>query len=186
MQPLMMEVVMYRFTVLAIISAAVFASACTGSLGYTASVSNAGYGPDLVYAAPGVQVIADYDEPIFYSDSYYWRYDGGTWYRSNSYTGGWAYAAPPSAVLRINSPRQYVHYRPQGWVDRRERAREPAARERRDDRRRIESRDQNGNPSRARQQVERRPTRPAQPPERIRPRGDERRDHDHDHGDHGK
>ena len=37
-------------------------------------------------------MIADYNEPIFYSDGYYWRNNGGTWYRSSYYTGGWVYA----------------------------------------------------------------------------------------------
>ena len=70
------------------------------------------YGPDLVTVSPGVQVIADYDEPIFYSDGFYWRYYGGAWYRSNYYTGGWVYARPPVAVLRIDRPYAYRHYRP--------------------------------------------------------------------------
>ena len=69
--------------------------------------------------SPGVQVIADYNEPIFYSDGLYWRYSGGTWYRSRYYTGGWAYATPPAAVLRINRPYGYAHYRPSGWAARR-------------------------------------------------------------------
>ena len=72
--------------------------------------------PDMAYVSPGVQVIADYDEPIFYSDRYYWRLYGGTWYRSPYYTGGWVAAVPPPAVMRIERPRAYVHYRPTGWV----------------------------------------------------------------------
>ena len=46
--------------------------------------------PNLVYVEPGVQVIADYDQPVFYSDNYYWRYDNGLWYRSGYLGGGWA------------------------------------------------------------------------------------------------
>jgi hypothetical protein len=84
--------------------------------GCAATVSADAYGPDLVTVSPGVQVIADYDESIFYSDGFYWRYDSGVWYRSNYYTGGWAYARPPVAVLRINQPYAYRHYRPAGWV----------------------------------------------------------------------
>jgi len=74
-----------------------------------------GYGPDLVAVSPGVSVIADYDEPIFYNDGFYWRYYGGGWYRSPYYTGGWAYARPPAAILRIDRPYTYRHYRPPGW-----------------------------------------------------------------------
>lgn len=80
--------------------------------------SAAVYGPDLVYVSPGVQVIADWDEPIFYSDGYYWRNGGGVWYRSSYYDRGWVYARPPGAVLSIHSPHVYRHYRPQGWAPR--------------------------------------------------------------------
>jgi hypothetical protein len=83
--------------------------------GCAATVAADAYGPDLVYVSPGVQVIADYNEPIFYSDGFYWRYYGGVWYRSSYYTGGWVYARPPVAVLRIDRPHAYVHYRPAGW-----------------------------------------------------------------------
>lgn len=89
--------------------------------------------PALVYAAPGVQVIADYDEPIFFVDGFYWRNDGSSWYRSSYYTGGWAYAPPPQAVLRIERPREYVHYRPQGYRARAQPT--PVVRDHRDNRR---------------------------------------------------
>jgi hypothetical protein len=86
------------------------------ALGGCAATVATGPAPDLVYVSPGVQVIADYNEPIFYSDGFYWRYYGGTWYRSTYYTGGWVYARPPVAVLRIDRPYSYRYYRPQGWV----------------------------------------------------------------------
>jgi hypothetical protein len=112
-----------------ILLAAALLGGCTGTVGYSASVSTQGYAPELVYAAPGVQVIADYDEPIFYADNYYWRFDGGTWYRSTVYSGGWAYASPPSVIVQIGQPQRYVHYRPQGWTPRRV---EPAPRDHRE------------------------------------------------------
>jgi hypothetical protein len=94
----------------AIISATLLAAALAAA-GCVATVAT----PDLVYVSPGVQVIADYDEPIFYSDGFYWRFYSGAWYRSAYYTGGWAYAAPPAAIVRINRPYAYAHYRPAGW-----------------------------------------------------------------------
>ncbi len=94
---------------------ATFVLAATLATGCAATVASDGYGPDLVTVSPGVQVIADYDEPIFYSDGFYWRFYGGGWYRSSYYTGGWVYARPPVAVLRIDWPHAYVHYRPMGW-----------------------------------------------------------------------
>src|SRR6266498_3193579 len=93
-----------------LLAAALFGAGCY------ATVATDAYGPDLVTVSPGVQVIADYDEPIFYSDGFYWRYYGNTWYRSSYYTGGWVYARPPVAVMRIDRPYAYRHYRPSGWV----------------------------------------------------------------------
>lgn len=67
--------------------------------------------PDLVYVAPGVRVIADFDYPVFFAEGVYWRYDGGVWYQSRTYTGGWTVTASvPVAVRRIDRPSAYVHY----------------------------------------------------------------------------
>jgi len=153
-----------------LIFAAALSAGCAGSLGYSTSASGGIYGPDLVYAAPGVQVIADYDEPIFFADNFYWRLDGGTWYRSTSYTGGWGYAPPPPALVRIDRPQRYAHYRPEGWT----RGRGQPVRDHRD---------------------QRQPTPRAmrQPPQRMpppRPTRDDRRDdgrgHHRDDRDHRK
>lgn len=81
-------------------------TACVASAGYSASATM----PSMAYVGPDVQVIEDYDEPVFYSSSLYWRYDGGVWYQSRTHTGGWARATPPAAVLRIQQPSMYVHY----------------------------------------------------------------------------
>jgi hypothetical protein len=73
--------------------------------------------PDLVAVGPGVQVIADYDEPIFFADGFYWWNADGAWYRSAYYTGGWAYVpSPPVVVLNIFDPFRFRHYRPAGYV----------------------------------------------------------------------
>jgi hypothetical protein len=81
-----------------------------GEVGYRVGVSAPA--PDLVYVSPGVQVIADYDYPVFFADGLYWRYDGGIWYRSRTYTGGWAVSYNvPVAVRGIDRPAGYAHYR---------------------------------------------------------------------------
>jgi len=65
----------------------------------------------MVYVSSDVQVIEDYDEPIFYSSNMYWRYDGGVWYQSRYHTTGWVrVATPPAPILRIERPTAYVHY----------------------------------------------------------------------------
>jgi hypothetical protein len=121
---MLIEDTMRRIIMLsALVTAISLAGGCyaTTSGGYySGTVTATTVAPDLVYVSPGVQVIADYDTPIFYSDNYYWRYDGGRWYRSTWYTGGWSYwAAPPYAVTRIERPYAYRHYRPAGYVSRR-------------------------------------------------------------------
>ena len=130
---------------------------CAGSVGYTATVSAPA--PQLVEVKPGVWVVADYDQPVFYANDVYWRYDNGVWYRS-SYLGGWTAVSVdvvPRPVVVIDRPARYRRYRarsgvrvrrvPPGHV--RVRARPPARRaqpqrriERRRDRqdRRIERR----------------------------------------------
>ena len=90
---------------------------CAGEGYYTGSATVRG--PELVSVSPGVEVIADYDEPVFYTDNYYWRYNNGNWYRSNYYNSGWVYASPPRALVRIDRPYAYRHYRPHGYVARR-------------------------------------------------------------------
>lgn len=89
--------------------------------GAYATTSTDGYAatPDLVTVQPGVQVVADYDEPVFFVDGFYWRFNDGYWYRSNNYYAGWYfYERPPVAVLRIERPYVYAHYRPPGYVAR--------------------------------------------------------------------
>jgi hypothetical protein len=161
---------MHRFALLA---AATLAAGCFGTVGYSAGVSSGGSGPDLVYAAPGVQVIADYNEPIFFSDSLYWRFDGVRWYRSAYYTGGWVYATPPVAVRRIERPHDFVHYRPQGWVARRVPQQGPIARGHRGEAPRIERRP----PPHAPPPSHAAPPPHAAPPQHDRPPASNDRDH---------
>ena len=73
--------------------------------------------PDLVYVSPGVYVIADYNEPVFYSSGSYWLYRDGFWFRSHVHTGGWSRAySPPVTLRRIHRPHAYVRYRATGRV----------------------------------------------------------------------
>ncbi len=100
---------------LMIMIAGIAALAATGcytdaEVGY--GVTYAAPAPDLVYVSPGVQVVADVDVPVFFVDGVYWRYDGGVWYSSASYGGGWRVAASvPASVRRIDRPQMYAHYR---------------------------------------------------------------------------
>jgi len=106
--------------ILTVLFASVLATGCyaTAGTGYGGTVTATTVGPDLVYVSPGVQVIADYDEPIFYSNGYYWWNTEGTWWQSSRYTGGWREARPPVAIVRIGEPHRYRHYRPRGYTAR--------------------------------------------------------------------
>src|SRR3954468_12931379 len=91
------------------LAAAALAGGCVGSgqLTYTSEATT----PELVVVSPGVQVIADLDEPIFYSNNYYWRNQGGYWYRSQYHTRGWARVeAAPVEIRAIERPAAYIHY----------------------------------------------------------------------------
>lgn len=91
------------------IAAGVPACMASGSARYSASATATM--PTMVSISPGVQVIEDYDEPVFYSSDAYWRYDGGVWYQSHTYTGGWArVSVAPAAIVSIQQPSMYVHY----------------------------------------------------------------------------
>jgi hypothetical protein len=82
--------------------------AASGSARYSAEVTT----PRLVYVSEGVQVIEDYDQPVFFSASMYWRYDNGVWYQSRHHTSGWVVVStPPPQIVRIESPQAYVHFR---------------------------------------------------------------------------
>lgn len=59
-----------------------------------------------------VYVVADADEPVFYSDDYYWLYRNDRWYRSRSYDRDFVYVSEPAPrVRRIHQPTAYVRYR---------------------------------------------------------------------------
>jgi hypothetical protein len=74
-------------------------------------------GADLVEVSPGVEVIADYDEPIFFADDFYWVNRGGYWWSSRWYGGGWGRADHvPDHIRGISHPETFRHYRPAGFT----------------------------------------------------------------------
>lgn len=91
-----------------------------GDVGYSAGYSGGyGYaGPEMYYYSPGVSIVAYADDPVFYSDNFYWRYYDGGWYRSSSWNGGWSAAYDvPYGVRGIDRPYSYAHFTPgQGWT----------------------------------------------------------------------
>jgi len=62
--------------------------------------------------APGVMVVANADEPTFYTDHTFWLYRDSKWFRSSSHVSGWTRGGdPPSSLTNLRAPSQYVHYR---------------------------------------------------------------------------
>ena len=132
-----------------------------GGLGVSATLSSgcvvragAGVGvaapaPRLVAVSPGVYVVEDYGDSVFFVNGAYWRYDGRFWYRSGYYDGGFVrvgYAGVPVRVRGIRRPRSYVRYRARPGARyhsvrarRRARARRANRRARRANRRAIRS-----------------------------------------------
>jgi hypothetical protein len=66
--------------------------------------------PPLVVVEPGVQVVEDYGEEIFFVDGYYWVHRGDRWYRTRDHRARWTFVEPrwvPGALVRI----PHGHYR---------------------------------------------------------------------------
>jgi hypothetical protein len=82
---------------------------CAGSARFTYADETTA--PELVAVSPNVQVIANLDEPIFYSGNFYWRNQGGRWYRSAYHTHGWARVqVAPVEIRAITRPATYIRY----------------------------------------------------------------------------
>jgi hypothetical protein len=70
--------------------------------------------PQLVVVSPGVQVIPDVDEEVFFVDGFYWvRHDRG-WYRSRSHRAGWVLVGPRGVPARLVQlpPGKYRRWKP--------------------------------------------------------------------------
>ena len=88
-----------------------------GGYGYAqpAYVEPAPAAVGYVGVAPGVEVVADYDYPVFFVGGVYWRSFGGVWYSSRVYNGGWAINYNvPMGIRGIGRPEMYAHYHPAG------------------------------------------------------------------------
>lgn len=76
--------------------------------------------PAMVEVEPGVLVVQDYDEEVFYVSGWYWlRGHDGRWYRTRNHRGGWLVAEPrlvPAVLVRV-PPGRYKHHKakPEKW-----------------------------------------------------------------------
>ena len=69
--------------------------------------------PSLVLVEPGVQVVQDYDEEVFYVDNFYWHRRGDYWYRTNTHNGQWVQVEPRFVPQRLSfyEPGHFRHWR---------------------------------------------------------------------------
>lgn len=58
--------------------------------------------PPVVVVEPGIQVVEDQDDEVFFVDNVYWVRRGPQWYRSPDHRGGWVVVdgprVPPTLV----------------------------------------------------------------------------------------
>lgn len=91
---------------------ALTSSGCLGTVGVGVNADVQYAEPQLAYVGPGVWVVQDYNEPVFYENNFYWVNRGGVWYRSSYHTGGWvAVNVVPYRIRTIRNRRRYVRYR---------------------------------------------------------------------------
>lgn len=77
--------------------------------------------PPLVVVQPGIQVVENWDEEVFYTGGFYWVHRDGYWYRATSPRARWVYVEPrrvPPGLVRM-PPGQYKHYRGKAWKEHR-------------------------------------------------------------------
>src|SRR3954466_15726946 len=70
--------------------------------------------PTLVEVQPGVLVVNDYDDEVFFVDGQYWtRGRDRRWYRTRDHRGGWVMVQQPTVptVLVRSPPGRYKHHK---------------------------------------------------------------------------
>lgn len=69
--------------------------------------------PPLVVVQPGVQVVEDSDDEVYFVDGVYWVHRGPRWYRARDHRGSWVLVDGPNVpatIVRL-PPGQYRRYK---------------------------------------------------------------------------
>ncbi|MFL5310380.1 MAG: hypothetical protein ACJ79H_08015 [Myxococcales bacterium] len=88
--------------------------------------------PPMVAVRPGVRVVSDLDEEVFFVDGWYWVRRGPHWYRTHDHRGVWVWVVParvPVSLVRI-PPGRYRRLRREEWKEARHERKERAKAER--------------------------------------------------------
>ncbi len=69
--------------------------------------------PPLVEVQPGVQVVVDHDEEVYFTGGWYWVRRGNHWFRTQDHRGGWTLADDTGVpVILVKTPKgKYKHYK---------------------------------------------------------------------------
>jgi hypothetical protein len=77
--------------------------------------------PPLYVVEPGVQVVENLDEEVFFASGWYWARHDGRWYRARDYHQRWIFVDSrfvPTGLRRI-PPGHYRHFRHAEWEEKR-------------------------------------------------------------------
>lgn len=70
--------------------------------------------PRLVVVSPGVQVVPEVREEVFFHDGWYWVRRDDFWYRSRHHRGGWVVVPGrqvPSRLVAVGPPGHYRNWK---------------------------------------------------------------------------
>lgn len=81
--------------------------------------------PPLVVVQPGVRVVQDFDEEVFFTGGYYWVQRDHYWYRARDHRGTWSQVRPGRipAALANHEPgryRRWQHDERRSWPEARQ------------------------------------------------------------------
>ena len=98
-----------------LLSGRAFAGDISISIGFAAP-------PPLVVVSPGVQIVEDNDDEIFFSNGYYWVERDGGWYRTRDYRGHWIVVERTRVPVFIVSHERghYKHWKHEEHEERKE------------------------------------------------------------------
>ena len=69
--------------------------------------------PPLVVVEPGVQVVPDLDDEVFFVDDCYWHRRDGRWFKTKNHKGGWVVVDAPGVppVLVRQTPGKWRRFK---------------------------------------------------------------------------
>jgi len=78
--------------------------------------------PPLVVVEPGLRVVQDFDEEVFFVGGYYFVQRQGNWYRTRDHRGTWRYVRPGGVPRVLASQpggryRHWQHAEGRAWPD---------------------------------------------------------------------